>query len=48
MIDFGEWLPDQPELNSKGLTVATNVIPAARGYRSLRGLTFYHQQCRNK
>lgn len=39
MIDFGEWLPDQPDLGSKGVTVAKNVIPMARGYRSLRGLT---------
>ncbi len=33
MIPFGEWLPDQSDLGSVGTTVATNVIPAARGYR---------------
>ena len=48
MIDFGEWLPDQPDLNSKGLTVAINVIPAARGYRSLRGLTSISNAATNK
>jgi len=35
MINFGEWLPDQPDLNNKGVTVAKNVIPAAAGYRGL-------------
>ena len=35
MITFGEWLPDQPDLNNKGVTVAKNVIPAAAGYRAL-------------
>ena len=35
MISFGEWLPDQPDLNLKGVKVATNVIPAVSGYRSL-------------
>lgn len=34
MIRFGEWLPDQPDVNNAGVTVATNVIPAANGYRS--------------
>lgn len=34
MITFGEWLPDQPDLNNAGVTVATNVVPAANGYRS--------------
>jgi len=27
-------MPDQPPLNNNGVTVATNVIPAANGYRS--------------
>ena len=35
MINFGEWLPDQPDLNLNGVTVATNVIPAAAGYRAI-------------
>ena len=34
MIRFGEWLPDQPDVNNAGVTVATNVVPAANGYRS--------------
>lgn len=38
MIPFGEWLPDQPDHLNRGLTVATNVIPAASGYRSMRSL----------
>lgn len=28
-------MPDQPPLNNGGVTVATNVIPAANGYRSM-------------
>ena len=35
MIKYGEWLPDQPSANNAGVTVATNVIPAANGYRSV-------------
>ena len=38
MIPFGEWLPDQSDLENPGATVATNVIPAARGYRPFQGL----------
>ena len=37
---FGEWLPDQPD-NVSGVTVAKNVIPAARGYRGLQDLSQY-------
>ena len=39
MIPFGEWLPDQSDLQNPGATVATNVIPAARGYRPFASLT---------
>ena len=39
MIPFGEWLPDQSDLQNPGATVATNVIPAARGYRPFADLT---------
>lgn len=39
MITFGEWLPDQSDLNSSGVTVAQNVIPGARGYRPFYGLS---------
>lgn len=38
MIKFGEWLPDQPDLDTAGVTVAHNVIPALSGYRSLNSL----------
>jgi len=38
MIQFGEWLPDQPETINKGVTVAKNCIPAANGYRSIKEL----------
>ena len=37
-IPFGEWLPDQSDLGSSGATVATNVIPRARGYSPFLGL----------
>lgn len=40
MIQFGEWLPDQPALTNPGATVAKNVIPAARGYRCVRSRSF--------
>ena len=36
MISFGPWLPDQPVLDNPGVTVATNGIPAAKGYRSVK------------
>jgi len=39
MIQFGEWLPDQPETINKGVTVAKNCIPAAAGYRSIKELS---------
>lgn len=34
MIKFGEFLPDQPDYQNAGATVANNVIPSANGYRS--------------
>ena len=37
MIKFGEWLPDQPDMENSGVTVATNVIPIIFGYRSIKG-----------
>ena len=39
MITFGEWLPDQSDFQNPGATIATNVIPAARGYRPFASLT---------
>lgn len=41
MIQFGEWLPDQPDISNPGVTVATNVIPAAAGYRSMKSFVEY-------
>ena len=38
VIQFGEFLQDQPALGSTGATVAKNVIPAAKGYRCFRSL----------
>ena len=38
MIQFGEWLPDQPETINQGVTIAKNCIPAANGYRSIKDL----------
>tara|TARA_Y100001973_G_C5208904_1_gene343804 strand:+ start:131 stop:1591 length:1461 start_codon:yes stop_codon:yes gene_type:complete len=38
MIPFGEWLPDQSDLNNVGATVAKNVIPAEKGYRPFQNL----------
>jgi len=38
MIKFGEWLPDQPALQSIGATEAKNVIPALSGYRQFNSL----------
>lgn len=32
MIEFAEWLPDLPALENPGATVATNVLPNAKGY----------------
>jgi len=36
---FGEYLPDLPQLNNPGATIAKNVIPEATGYLPLRTLT---------
>jgi hypothetical protein len=38
MINFGEFIPDQPALNNAGATEAKNVIPAATGYRCFKDL----------
>lgn len=39
MIEFGEWLPDQSDLANAGVLDATNVLPAARGYRPFNSLS---------
>lgn len=36
IINFGEWLPDQPRLGNSCVT-AQNVYPAANGYRPFKG-----------
>ena len=37
MITFGEWLPDQTDFGVP-ISIAQNVLPAARGYRSVNNL----------
>ena len=44
MIKFGEWLPDQPDMENSGVTVATNVIPIINGYRSINSLQVSQMQ----
>ena len=41
MIQFGPWLPDQPDFSNPGVTRAENVIPAPGGYRSMRDFVAY-------
>jgi len=41
MITLGEWLPDQADLLNPGVTVATNVLPAANGYHSMQSFVQY-------
>lgn len=40
-VEFGEWLPDQPERNNPGATLAKNVIAQAGGYSSLNSLVSF-------
>ena len=35
MIKLGQFLPDQPDYQNAGATVANNVVPSANGYTSL-------------
>ena len=48
MIEFGQWLPDQPITQNKGVFEAKNVIPGAKGYRSFKGLSPYSGVATNK
>lgn len=48
MIQFGEWLPDQPDYLNAGVTTATNVVPAANGYTSVRGFVEYSGEATSK
>jgi hypothetical protein len=41
VIQFGEWLPDQADIMNSGVTVATNVMPAAAGYHSMNSFVEY-------
>ena len=36
---LNEWLPDQPIYGNRGLSVATNVYPVARGYKRFQALS---------
>lgn len=47
MIQFGEWLPDQPDYMNAGVTDAKNVIPAYNGYRSLNSFVPYSTSASN-
>lgn len=38
-IDFGPWLPDLPDNQNPGLTVATNVLPDTVAYKAFNDLT---------
>jgi len=37
MIPFGPWLPDRPNLQNPGATVALNVVPMPGGYGPFQG-----------
>ena len=41
MNKFGEWLPDQPSYNNPGVTLASNVVPVAAGYKSFKAMSDY-------
>lgn len=40
-VPFGEWLPDLPEFENNGATVAKNVTPDFKGYRPFPSLNVY-------
>lgn len=41
MIEFGEYLPDQPQFNNPGVNNATNVYPSEIGYRPFPSFQSY-------
>ena len=41
MNRLGEWLPDLPPLDNPGVTLATNVVPVAAGYKSMQTMSAY-------
>ena len=40
-IPISAWMPDQPDYGNKGLTVATNCQPVAKGYEKFKALADY-------
>ena len=47
MMQFGEWLPDQPNFMNQGVSVATNVVPILNGYSSLNQFVAYSEAADN-
>ncbi len=41
MIPFGEYLPDQADLDNPGVVTAKNVLPYARGFGPVPALSAY-------
>lgn len=41
MIQFGEWLPDQPDYMNAGVVTAENVVPVASGYAPINEFVAY-------
>lgn len=41
MLNFGEYTPDLPDLDSRGVTVAKNVLPFGNAYKSFPSATVY-------
>lgn len=42
-VPFGEWLPDLPPFENPGATIAKNVLPDAKSYRSFPSLEIYSE-----
>ena len=40
-LKFGEWMPDQPDFENAGATVATNCYAGATSYKPLKQLAEY-------
>lgn len=40
-LEYGEWLPDLPDFENPGATVAKNVIPAGNSYEPFLGASVY-------
>ena len=48
MIEFKDWLPDQPAYLNKGVTTALNCYPSATGYRSVNAFQAVSGAATNK